>query len=84
MLAAAGAYVPGAGATSAAAEIVDPAGTYSLAGASAATTDPAGRYSAAGASAPTVSALPVAGAASAAAALDSRAALLPPARMCSI
>ena len=33
------------GATSAAAEIVDPAGTYSVAGASAAKTDPAGAYS---------------------------------------
>ena len=49
----AGAYIPGAGATSAAAEIVDPAGTYSLSGASAATADPAGTYSSAGASAPT-------------------------------
>ena len=49
----AGAYIPGAGATSAAAEIVDPAGTYSLSGASAATADPAGTYSCAGASAPT-------------------------------
>ena len=35
------------------AQIVDPAGTYSLAGASAPTTDPAGTYSSAGASAPT-------------------------------
>ena len=34
-------------------QIVDPAGTYSLAGASAPTTDPAGTYSSAGASAPT-------------------------------
>ena len=55
-LAAAGAYIPVTGATSAAAEIVDPAGAYSLAGASAPTTDPAGRRSAAGASAPTLAA----------------------------
>ena len=33
--------------------LIDPAGTYSLAGASAPTTDPAGTYSLAGASAPT-------------------------------
>ncbi len=39
--------IPVTGATSSAAEIVDPAGAYSLAGASAATTDPAGRHSAA-------------------------------------
>jgi hypothetical protein len=52
-LAAAGTYIPGAGATSSAAEIVDLAGTYSSAGASAPTTDPAGTYSGAGASAPT-------------------------------
>ena len=37
-----------------AAELVDPAGTYSGAGASAPTTDPAGTYSSAGASAPTL------------------------------
>ena len=52
-LAAAGAYIPITGATSAAAEIVDPAGAYSPAGASAATIDPAGAYSGPGASAPT-------------------------------
>jgi hypothetical protein len=52
--AAAGAYIPVAGATSAAEEIVDPAGTYSAAGASAATIDPAGSYSLSGASAPTL------------------------------
>ena len=52
-LAAAGAYIPITGATSAAAEIVDPARAYSLAGASAPTTDPAGPDSGAGASAPT-------------------------------
>ena len=55
-LAAAGTYIPVTGATSAAAEIVDPAGAYSLAGASAPATDPAGRHSAAGASAPTLAA----------------------------
>ncbi len=53
------------------AEIVDPAGAYSLAGASAPTTDPAGRDSAAGAGAPTLAApganIPVTGATSAAA-----------------
>ena len=41
--AAPGTYIPVAGATSAAAEVVDPAGTYSLAGASAPTTRP-GRH----------------------------------------
>ena len=55
-LAAAGAYIPITGATSAAAEIDDPAGAYSPAGASAATTDPAGTYSGPGASAPTLAA----------------------------
>ncbi len=39
--------------SSSAAEIVDPAGTYSGAGASAPTTDPAGTYNGSGASAPT-------------------------------
>ncbi len=57
--------------TSSAAEIVDPAGAYSLAGASAPTTDPAGRDSAVGAGAPTLAApdasTPVTGATSAAA-----------------
>ena len=48
-----GTYIAAAGATSVAAETVDPAGTYSLAGASAPTQDPAGTYSLAGASAPT-------------------------------
>src|SRR5271166_983682 len=48
-----GTYIPATGATSVAAEIVDPAGTCSPAGASAATTDPAGAYSGAEASAPT-------------------------------
>ena len=48
-LAAAGAYIPIAGATSAAAEIVDPAGAYRLGSTSAPTTDPAGRHSAAAA-----------------------------------
>jgi Protein of unknown function (DUF3383) len=48
----AGMYIPVRGATSAAAGIIDPAGTYSAAGASAPTTDPAGSYSAAGASEP--------------------------------
>ena len=69
--AAPGTYIPVAGATSAAAEIVDPAGTYSAAGASAPTTDPAGTYSGAGASAPTPAAagtyIKVTGATSAAA-----------------
>jgi hypothetical protein len=59
------------GATSAAAEIVDPAGAYSGAGASAPTTDPAGTYSSGGASAPTPADpgtyIPVTGATSAAA-----------------
>jgi hypothetical protein len=67
-LAAAGAYIPITGATSAAAEIVDPADTYR--GASAATTDPAGTDGGAGASAPTLAAagasIPIAGATSAA------------------
>ena len=54
-LAAAGAYIPITEASSAA-EIVDPEGAYSLAGASAPTTDPAGRRSAAGAGAPTLAA----------------------------
>ena len=53
-LAAAGAYIPITGATSAAAEIDDPAGAYSPA--SAATTDPAGTYSGPRASAPTLAA----------------------------
>ena len=50
-LAAAGVYIPITGATSAAAEIGDPEGAYSLAGgaASAATTDPAGADGGAGA-----------------------------------
>ncbi len=69
--AAPGAYIPVAGATSAAAQVVDPAGTYSAAGASAPTTDPAGTYSGAGASAPTPAAagtyIKVTGATSAAA-----------------
>jgi hypothetical protein len=68
-LAAAGAYIPITEATSAA-EIVDPEGVYSLAGASA-PTDPVGRRSAAGASAPTLAAqgtyIPVTGATTAAA-----------------
>ena len=42
--AAAGTYIPGTGATSATAEIVDPAGTYSLAGASAPTLAQPGYY----------------------------------------
>jgi len=70
-LAAARAYIPVTGATSAAAEVVDAAGAYSLAGASAPTTDPARRRSAAGASAPTLAAagasIPVTGATSSAA-----------------
>jgi Protein of unknown function (DUF3383) len=57
-------------ATSSAAEIVDPAGTYSAAGASARTTDPARTSSGAGASVPTFAAagthVPVTGATSAA------------------
>ena len=52
-------------------EIVDPAGAYSLAGASAPTADPAGRHSAVGAGAPTLAApdasTPVTGGTSAAA-----------------
>ena len=52
-LAASGTYIPVTGATSSAAEIVDPAGTYRAAGASAPTTDAAGAYSGAGASGPT-------------------------------
>ena len=57
-LAAAGVYIPITGATSAAAEIVDPEGDYSLAGAgtSAPPTDPAGTDGGAGASAPTLAA----------------------------
>jgi Protein of unknown function (DUF3383) len=59
--------------SSSAAEITDPAGTYSGAGASAPTTDPAGTYSGAGASAPTLAApgtyIPVTGATSSAAAI---------------
>ena len=59
------------GATSSAEEIVDPAGAYSLAGASAPTADPAGRHSAVGAGAPTLAgpeaSTPVTGATSAAA-----------------
>ncbi len=54
MLAAAGTYIPGAGATSSAAELVDPAGTYSSAGASAPMTDAPGSYTLAGVSAPTL------------------------------
>jgi Protein of unknown function (DUF3383) len=53
MLAAAGMYIPVTGATSAAAKIVSPPGTYTPPGASAPITDPGGTYSAAGASAPT-------------------------------
>ena len=72
MLAAAGASIPITGAASAATEIGDPAGPYSLAGASGPTTGPAGRRSAVGASAPTLAAapgayVPVTGATSAAA-----------------
>ena len=52
-LAATGTYIPITVATSAAAGIVSPAGTYSPAGASAPIADPGGTYSAAGASAPT-------------------------------
>ena len=44
MLAAAGTYIPVAGATSSAAELVDPAGSYSLAGASAPTLAQPGYY----------------------------------------
>ena len=66
-----GTYIPVTGATSAAAEIVDPAGTYSGAGASAPTTDPAGTYSGPRAGAPTLAPagtyIPVMGATSAAA-----------------
>jgi hypothetical protein len=52
-LAAAGTYIPVTRATSAAAEIVSPPGTYCPAGASGPIADPGGTYSAAGASAPT-------------------------------
>ena len=45
-LAAAGTYIPNAGATSLAAQITDSPGYYSLAGASAETIDPAGTWSA--------------------------------------
>ena len=44
MLAAAGTYIPVTGATSSAAELVDPAGSYSLAGASAPTLAQPGYY----------------------------------------
>src|SRR5271165_63977 len=70
-LAAAGTYIPGTGATSSAADIVDPAGTYGSAGASAPTTDPTGSYSGPGASTPTLAIvgtyIPIAGSNSAAA-----------------
>ena len=70
-LAAAGAYIPAAGATFSATEIVDAADAYSVAGASASTADPAGRHSAVGAGAPTLAApdasTPVTGGTSAAA-----------------
>ena len=74
-LAAAGVYIPIAGASSAAAEIVDPEGAYSLTGASAPTTDrPAGTDGGAGASAPTLAAagahIPVTQASSAAEIVD--------------
>jgi hypothetical protein len=49
----AGYYIPNPGSTSAAAEIEDPAGTYSAAGSAAALIDPAGTFSDAGAAAPT-------------------------------
>jgi len=52
-LAAAGTYISGAGATSSAADIVDPTGAYSGAGASAPTIDPDGAYSGPAASTPT-------------------------------
>ena len=55
-LAAAGVYIPIAGATSAAAEIVDPTASYRLAVASAPTTAAAGKDDGAGASAPTLAA----------------------------
>ncbi len=68
-LAAAGASIPVAGATSAAAEVVDPAGAYSPAAATTRTTDPAGTDG--GASAPALAAagasIPITGATSAAA-----------------
>jgi hypothetical protein len=81
--AAPGAHTPATGATSSsAAEIVDPAGAHSLAGASAATTDPADRHSAAGASAPTLAApgayIPLTEAASAAAKVSPAGTYLPP------
>ena len=70
-LAAPGTYIPLTGATSSAAEMVNPAGAYSAAGAYAPTADPAGTYSGAGASAPTLAAagayIPVTGATSPAA-----------------
>ena len=53
MLAARDASIPVSGATSAAAKIVSPPGTYLPPGASAPIADPGGTYSAAGASAPT-------------------------------
>ena len=69
--AAAGTYIPVTGATSATAEVADPAGSYCPAGASAPIADPAGTYSGAGASAPTLAAagtyIPVTGATSSAA-----------------
>jgi hypothetical protein len=69
--AAAGTYIPVTGATSPTAEVMDPAGYYSPAGASAPIIDPAGYYSGAGASVPTPVAagwyIPVTGATSAAA-----------------
>ena len=70
-----GTYIPVTGATSSAAEIVDPAGTYSAAVASAPATDPAGTYSRASARAPTLAAagtyISVTGATSAAAEIAS-------------
>ena len=74
-LAAAGVYIPIAGASSAAAEIVDPEGAYSLTGASAPTTDrPAGTDGGAGASAPMLAAagayIPITEASSAAEIVD--------------
>src|SRR5580658_8916128 len=72
-LAAAAAYIPIIGATSVAAEIVDPKGAYRSAGASAPTTDPAATDGGAGASAPTLAAagasIPITWASSAAAAI---------------
>jgi hypothetical protein len=55
-LAAAGVYIPIAGATSAAAELVDPTASYTGDAASAATADPAAKGDGAGASAPTLAA----------------------------